>query len=212
MLGFPRSQRKRVERETRTLAERGRERADRLREALPEAGEFLDDLREQAEPMVKAAREQAEPMVKAARDRAEPMVQAARERAEQARPRKRRRSKRPLVIIGLVALAALVAFLIFRKRDEEPAYLMSEPERPDMSPAHPTPTGGAGDGAWSDPGDRPAEPTGEPAASGFASRSSAAQPPAFGVPRAASDAAHQPASRDAAAWDLPPMRAPAGSD
>src|SRR5690606_3345233 len=100
-------------------------RAAALSEQLPEPAEVIADLREQAEPMLKAAREQAEKKL--------PLNQAM--------PKKKSRSKKPFVLIALLVVGAGVAYLLLWKRDQEPAYLMQEPDSPDYSPATPSPEG-----------------------------------------------------------------------
>lgn len=182
MLGFPQSQRARMQREASTLASRGRHRAEQWRESLPEAGELLSDLREQAEPVVKAARD----------------------RAEQARPGKRRRSRRPLLIIGVLALGALVAFLIFRRRDEEPARLMGEPGQPETPTAGEPAPGGATNGTW---GNEPGHVSEAMIQSTAPEAAPSPRPSPFGgLP---GDTGSPPSPR-AAAWDLPPVASPSG--
>ncbi|GMU39909.1 MAG: hypothetical protein AMXMBFR23_07750 [Chloroflexota bacterium] len=120
----------------RELARDGRRRAETLREALPAAlpAVTLEDARHAVEEL----REQVEPLVDRAVDRA----------------LHRRRSRRtPLlrIALGLLATAAIaaVAYILWKRDDEHPAYLMDEPERPDITPAAPlTPTDEApsGDG------------------------------------------------------------------
>ncbi len=102
------------------LMDRGKHRAEAIRDSLPEPEEVMNDLREQAQPV----------------------VERARERAMQASGRKRSRSKKPLLLIALLAVAAgVAAYLLFIRRDQEPAYLMTEPDRPDVEPASPAPSG-----------------------------------------------------------------------
>lgn len=112
--------------------ERGKHRAEALRESLPEADEVLATLREQAETL----REQAEPVLKAAREQVE----------KSAGTPKKKRSKKPFLFIGLAVVGAVLAYLFFAKRDKEPAYLMDEPESPDVAPAQPSPGASSGNG------------------------------------------------------------------
>jgi len=193
---------------TRSLA-RGRHRAEALRDALPEAGDVLAELREQAEPVLRAAREQAEKA---------PLPQ-----------RKRSRSKKPFVFLALLALGAVIAYILFSKRDEDPAYLMHEPDAPDASPVDPPSPGATVNG--STPTDSPAVSSvtsddeidvpervsaymaGEPAQPSPTTQPSA--PAMTSVPRATSDAsAFGPSSfsysphAQVAAWDLPSSSIP----
>jgi|GEM_PF-2813831 len=182
----------------------------------------MTELREQAEPALKLAREQA-------RQQAEPMLKAARERAEKASipQRKQSRSKRPFLLLGLVMIGAVVAYLIFSRRDQEPAYLMEEPDEPQDSPAQqPSPgmsqNGGSPDSA---PSGTPSTINGE----GVPERASAQMAAEPAQPTQASSSAPAPASNpyastnapgfgpastsyqpraQVAAWDLPPSSIP----
>lgn len=99
------------------MAGRGKHRAEVLRDSLPAADDLVHDLRDQAQPVVDRARKNA---LKA---------------AEQATGRKRSRSKKPFLLVGFLVLAGVVAYIFFSRRDQEPAYLVSEPDRPDIEPA-----------------------------------------------------------------------------
>src|SRR3546814_636317 len=139
MFGRKPSRAERARHDARSFAlrglERGRHRAEALREALPEAGEVLADLREQAEPVLKAALERADQV---------PVKQ-----------RKQSRSKKPLLFIALAIVGAVVAYLFFAKRDKDPAYLMREPDAPEGSPAERATPNTSANG-WS-PGGAPAD-------------------------------------------------------
>ncbi len=135
--------RARVER----LARDGRRRADALRESIP------DEARQapaQALHVVQELKEQVEPIV----DRA----------------LHRRRSRgRARWVIGLLALVAIgvAAYMIWRRDDEEPAFLEDEPT-PDITPAAPFAPTDRGPVAPSEPEDAPsASPSSSPAASAY---------------------------------------------
>lgn len=88
-------------------------------------GELLDELRRDAAPIIERA------------------------------TGRRRRSRKPrgaLTLLGLGALAAAVAYLLWPRCDEEPAYLMTAPDRPTPTPAAPAPSDG-------EPRDAPAAPS-----------------------------------------------------
>ncbi len=228
---------------------RGRHSAEALREALPEAGDVLAELRHQAEPVLAATREQAEPALKAAREQAEPVLKAAREQAEPALKaareqvekapvqRKRSRSKKPFVLLALVVVGAVIAYLLLAKRDQDPAYLMQEPDAPDESPAVPptpdasvngssssddpsvsTPTGSTEDPATEDvdvPERVSAFMAGEPAQPSPTSSPGLTSTPSNGTPRASADAprsgtasASYAPGAQVAAWDLPSSSIP----
>ena len=141
MFGRRQSRADRVRHDARSLAqrgiERGRHRAEALRDALPEPLDIIADLREQAEPVIRAAREQV--------DRAPA-------------PPKKSRSKKPLLVIALAVVGAVVAYLLFSKRDNEPAYLVHEPDAPDESPAEPSSPGGVSENG-SSPDASPGQPS-----------------------------------------------------
>jgi hypothetical protein len=125
----------------RAMARDGRRRAESLRGSVPdvtmedarhaveELREHVEDLREQVEPLVgRALREQVEPLV------------------DRALRRKRSRRGPAYLLVGLLAAVAVaaVAYLLWKRDDEQPAYLVDEPERPDITPATPiVPSGGA---------------------------------------------------------------------
>ncbi len=216
MFRQPTSRADRARHEARSLAKRGlargrhsaetlRESAEALREALPEAGAVLADLREQAEPVLRAAREQAEKT---------PLPQ-----------RKRSRSKKPFVFVAFAVIGAVIAYILYAKRDDEPAYLMHEPDAPDASPADPpAPAAGLNGSA---PTDTPATPATAPTAhgdvdvpervsasmaAGLAQPTQASSSAFAGLPRASVEApsfapAYEPRSQ-VAAWDLPPSSVP----
>lgn len=148
MFGRRTSRADRVRHDARSMAmrglERGRHRAEALRDAMPEGGHLISDLRDQVSDL----RDQAEPVLKAARDKAEktPIT-----------PQKKSRSKKPFVLIALAVVGAVIAYVILSRRGHEPAYLSEEPDEPDTSPAEP-PTYGATRNGWTSEG----SPTGEP--------------------------------------------------
>lgn len=177
----------------------------------------MSDLREQAEPMVKAAREQAEPVLKAAREQAD--------KASIPQRKKQSRSKKPIFLLGFLIVGAVVAYLIFSRRDQEPAYLMEEPDEPQDSPAQQPSPGESQNGSAPD-GSSPNTPSsingeGVPERVSAQITSEPAQPTqasssAPGVnPYAPTNAsAFTPASMtyqpraQVAAWDLPPSSIP----
>lgn len=233
MFGRRPSRAERVRHDARSIAqrglERGRHRAEALRDALPEPGDVMTELREQAEPVLKAAREQAEPALKSAREQAEPMLKAAREQAEKAPipQRKQSRSKKPFLLLGLLVIGAVVAYLIFSRRDQEPAYLMEEPDEPQDSPAQQPSPGMSQNGSAPDstPSGMPSTVNGED----VPERASAQMASEPAQPTQASSSAPAPASNpyastnapgsgpnsmsyqpraQVAAWDLPPSSIP----
>ncbi|MEX1022518.1 MAG: hypothetical protein WD058_05160 [Dehalococcoidia bacterium] len=188
--------------QARALAERGMHRAEALRhslsdslgDSLPDAQDRLHDLREQAQPVLDRARERAMDMA-----------------VERGLRRKRSRSKKPLLLVALLAIAGgVAAYIYFSRRDEEPAYLVHEPDAPDAEPAGPTSPGGStsdrgpsGNGWGGDPSPSPSTPQREMA--GALGGHHPTPPPA---PQAANpsvpfaSAGSTPAGRTAA-WDLP---------
>ena len=163
---------------------------------------MLAELREQAEPVLRAAREQAEKA---------PLPQ-----------RRRSRSKKPFIFAALAVVGAVIAYIVFAKRGNEPAYLMDEPDAPDASPADsPAPAatvnGTASEGV-STTGPTGGDPTDVPERASASMAGALAQPTqasssAFaGLPRASVEApsftpAYQPRAQ-VAAWDLPPSSIP----
>ncbi len=108
------------------LVGRGRHRAEALRESLPAADDVIHDLRDQAQPMM--------------------------DRAMEATGRKKqRRSRKPFLLVGFLVIVGVVAYIFFSRRDQEPAYLMTEPDRPDTEPA-------TGPSTPAPSGERPSEP------------------------------------------------------
>ena len=102
------SRTKRLRHEARALSDRGLHRAEDLREALPEPSDLLSDLRGQSLPVVEAAREQA----------------------DRVRHRRQGSARKSLLIAAFVALAAVIAYALFSRRDKEPAFLVRTPEDP----------------------------------------------------------------------------------
>lgn len=79
-----------------------------------------------------------------------PRVTVAVERAP------RRRGASMFIILGLLTLAAaVIVYLIWQRRDREPAELVTEPERPDATPTSPSEPGAS-------PSETPDEPVAEP--------------------------------------------------
>lgn len=218
MFGRRRSRTERMSQDARHAAKQGLERAKHraaaLSEQLPEPGEVIADLREQAEPVLKAAREQAEKKL--------PIGQAV--------PKKKSRSKKPFVLVTLLIVGAVVAYLLLSKRDQEPAYLMEEPDEPDYSPATPSPEGMNHNGSGPSDSPAPSQPSApvnhedvperasalmaaEPAAPTQAASSAigAGTPSnstsASTTPSASPSFGYQPRAQ-VAAWDLPPSSVP----
>jgi len=103
----------------------GRHQADAFRDSLPEA-------QKAAQSAASRAANTAQHLADDLRDQAQPAV----DRALKAAGRKPRRSKKPYIAIALFAvLAGIAAYVIFSRRDQEPAYLMTEPDQPDVEPA-----------------------------------------------------------------------------
>lgn len=106
--------------------ERARSRIESIAETVSNetVGEILEDLRHEAAPIAA---------------RAVPILERAAERAT-GRRRKSRKPKIALIAAGVVAVAGLVAYILWQRRDEEPAYLTQTPDRPDLTPAHTPPS------------------------------------------------------------------------
>jgi hypothetical protein len=117
MLRMPKNPRDRAEKRFAQLARRGRDRADSLRESLPDAHDLVDEIRDQAQPVMERTRKSATDAV------------------NRATGRKPARSKKPFVLLALLLLAGLAAYVILNRRDNEPATLLSEPDQPDVQPA-----------------------------------------------------------------------------
>jgi hypothetical protein len=187
----PRKRVKKLQKDARKLVGRGRHRAEALREVLPEPATLVAEIRGQALPAVEAAREQAE---------------RAREQAERVRRRRnRRRPSGVIVVAALIALGAVVAYLLFARRDMEPAYLASSPDEPDTAPAgDPGPSGEERRGTTSEVRTSDAQSSQNPAASVAGTRTTepvtaTSQAPSFGGVTNGYGATQQPR----AAWDLP---------
>ncbi len=105
--------------------ERGRARMESIAETISNEtmSELLDDLRHEAAPIAA---------------RAMPILERAAERAT-GRRRKSRKPKVALIVLGLMAIAGVVAYLFWQRRDEEPAYLVDAPNGPDLTPAQTPP-------------------------------------------------------------------------
>ena len=103
----------------------GRHQADAFRDSLPEA-------QKAAQSAANRAANTAQHLADDLRDQAQPAM----DRALKAAGRKPRRSKKPYIAIALFAvLGGIAAYVIFSRRDQEPAYLMTEPDQPDVEPA-----------------------------------------------------------------------------
>jgi hypothetical protein len=140
-------------------AERGRKRAERLVHQLPDLREeilagVVQDVRRQAEPVVDRALRQAEPLVEQAMRQAAPLV----ERATGRKRRARRRGAVGLALIALLAGFALAGYILWQRRDKEPARLVSEPDEPSRTPASspsPASSGPSGPDAAREPSQAP---------------------------------------------------------
>lgn len=156
------------------LRGRKRHRVEAVRESLPQAlDEALGELKTQAQPVV-----------------------------DRALRRKQRRSKKPLALLLLLAAGAVVAYLLWNRRDQEPAYLAGTPDEPDATPdASPSPDDG---GHAMIPG-RPDVNTGTiPSAIPSVPRPVAM--PSYEAPvtpEPATSSAPQMRASGAASWDLP---------
>lgn len=117
MLGMSNNPRTRAEKRLSRLARSGRHRADSLRESLPDPQDLMDDLRDQAQPVMERTRRSATDAV------------------NRATGRKPARSKKPFALVALLVLAGVVAYVILNRRDKEPAKLVVEPDQPDLQPA-----------------------------------------------------------------------------
>ena len=195
MFRLPASRKSRFSRDARALAGRGLHRAEELRESLPEAADVLSDLREQAQPVVEAAREQA----------------------GRVRHRGRNRSRKPMILAVLIAVGVAVAYLLFSRRDKEPAFLMPAPQTPAAPAADDLGPGGTDPGGAQEPSapvvdeaaERPTyrapEPVVAPTAQATpASPAQATEAISHGTFRPDSNGAYGgPQPRAQAEWDLP---------
>jgi hypothetical protein len=75
------------------------------------------------------------------REDATPIVESAAERLPQRRRSRKARGFRMLLALALIAAAAVVVYLAWQRRDQEPAYLTQEPDHP-MGPQQSGPGGG----------------------------------------------------------------------
>ena len=120
---------------------------------------------ENVSDLIEELRHEAGPLI----ERAVPMIEQVAEHVSGRR--KRRRSKLPFIVVGLLAVAGVVAYLLWQRRDEEPAYLVHEPDLPDVTPAgmpdapsSETPSGGSPDSSPAAPDDEsPSHPVDAPA-------------------------------------------------
>jgi hypothetical protein len=131
--------------------ERGRARMESIAETISTEtmSELLDDLRHEAAPIAA---------------RAIPMIERA-----TGRRRKSRKPKVALAAVALLAIAGIVAYLFWQRRDEEPAYLVHEPDQPDLTPAQtppiaPAPSAGPSAPAAPEAPEATDDPTVEPPA------------------------------------------------
>lgn len=106
--------------------ERARERLESIADTVSNetVSEIIEDLKREAMPMAA---------------RAVPIIERAAERAT-GRRRKSRRPKVALIAVALAAVAGVVAYLFWQRRDEQPAYLSLDPDRPDLNPAQTPPS------------------------------------------------------------------------
>jgi len=116
--------------------ERGRARMGALADTMTaeHMAELIDDLRDEAAPMI---------------ERALPMIERAARRRRRGRGRKV--AMATLGIMGLAGIAGIVAYLFWPRRDEEPAYLMDAPDAPHVAPVGTPPTESPTDGPTSSP-------------------------------------------------------------
>lgn len=116
--------------------ERGRARMGALADIMTaeHMAELIDDLRDEAAPMI---------------ERVLPMIERAARRRRRGRGRKL--AMATLGIMGLAGIAGIVAYLFWPRRDEEPAHLMDAPEAPHVAPAGTPPTKSPTDGPTSSP-------------------------------------------------------------
>jgi len=197
MLGMSNNPRTRAEKRLSRLARSGRHRADSLRDSLPDPQDLMDDLRDQAQPVMERTRKSATQAV------------------NRATGRKPARSKKPFALVALLLIAGVVAYVIFNRRDKEPAKLVAEPDQPDLQPASgpssspSTPVNGS-----PSTGGSPMSPSGSPVAtpSGVgASASMGSTTPSAGRPIGASPTLGRTDVRPSprmAAWDLPATATP----
>ena len=83
------------------------------------------------------------------RDEATPIVESVSERLPGRRRSRKARGFRMILFLGAIAAVAVIVYLARQRRDEEPAYLVQEPDRP-MNPGQQGPGGGPG-GTTSNP-------------------------------------------------------------
>ena len=125
--------------------ERGRERMESIADSI--SHELTQD---NMNALIEGLRQEAVPMV----ERAMPMIELAVERAT-GRKKRRARSKMPFVVAAVVAVAGILAYLLWQRRDEQPAYLLHTPDDPDIKPVSmppSAPSAGPSDPAPSDDG------------------------------------------------------------
>lgn len=99
------------------LVHQGREKGESLLHRVPEMRGHLEELREQAQTMLRAIedlREQAEPAVEEGKESA---THAAIALAAQVSPR-RGRSKRRFLVVGLLVVGGGVAYFMWKRRDQ----------------------------------------------------------------------------------------------
>lgn len=123
--------------------ERGRERMESIADSISH-----ELTQENMNALIEGLRHEAAPMV----ERAMPMIGQAVERAT-GRKKRRARSKLPFIVAAVIAIAGIVAYLLWPRRDEQPAYLMHAPDDPDIKPVSmppSAPSAGPSDPAPSD--------------------------------------------------------------
>lgn len=190
MLGMPNNSRTRAEKRLSRLARRGRDRADSLRDSLPDPQDLMDDLRDQAQPVMERTRK------------------SATEAVNRATGRKPARSKKPFALLALLLVAGVVAYVIFNRRDNEPAKLVVKPEQPDLQPASgpssPAPVNGApsSSGPMS-PSSTPGSPVASPSSAATANAGGATSVPSTAGASASMESVSPPSTLAA-----PPARGP----
>lgn len=132
-------------RDARRWWRKGRERAEEIAEHLQE--ETIPALTHEVSDRVDSLRSEAAPLVKSF--------------SEQVPQRRSRKARAFRLFLGLAAVAtvAVVAYIVWQRRDQEPAYLVQEPDEP-MSPEASGP--GGSPAAQASPNGQPSDAVGRP--------------------------------------------------
>jgi hypothetical protein len=133
-LTLPSISRKRLAQRQKQLtkaAGRGRKRAEAFVDSLPDAAELRENLtQDRVNEIVRDVRRQAEPLV---------------ERATGRRRRSRRRGTIGLAIALVMLTVAIVGFVLWQRREKEPATLIEAPQQPRSTPGNsPEPSSSGG--------------------------------------------------------------------